>query len=169
MTRPPTTSNVSASVPVSARTQTRSSGGDERSDGRAGPGFWVAMAGGAALVAFGARTLWLDQRRHLANIGRWFVGGALAVDLLIVPVGAALATGVRRACPPWAWPVVRAGLLAAATCLLIGLPLALDEGGNPANPSVRPRAYGWGLAGTLLAIAVVTIAVAAGTARRRAR
>ncbi len=122
--------------------------------------FWAAMSVGAATVAFGTRTLWDLQRRHVANVGRWFLGAALVLDLAVIPVAAALAALVRRACPPRAWPAVRAGLLAAAACLAVGLPLALDLGGNPSNPSARPRAYGWGLTATLVVIAVITAAAA---------
>ena len=41
---------------------------------------------------------------------------------------------------------------ALRTFQIAGSQSLVDQGGNPANPSVRPRAYGWGLAATLLAI-----------------
>lgn len=122
---------------------------------RFGIAFWVGMALGGALVAFGAMNLVEVQRARLPSIGRWFLGSALALDLLIVPVGALVGVVLRRVVGRLAWPPVRAALLASAVLVAFALPLILDQGGRPDNASLRPRAYGSGLGWALLAVWVV--------------
>jgi hypothetical protein len=62
---------------------------------------------------------------------------------------------------------VRAGLLTSAVLIAFALPLVLDQGGTPDNPTVRPRDYETGL---LLALAATWTAAGAWlavAARRR--
>lgn len=131
---------------------------------RPGPAFWPAVAAGSALVIVGLRSLWQEQRENLRSIGTWFVGGALALDLLLVPLAAGVGLGLRRVVPAWAWPAARSALLATAALAGFGYPLVTDRGGQPGNPTLRPRDYDRGL---LVAVAAVwlTAAVVAAAAR----
>lgn len=128
-----------------------------RAVGASKPGvtFWAAMVVGAALVIFGAVNLVEVQRPRLPSIGRWFVGGALVLDLLIVPVGALIGVVLRRLLPRLVWPPVRAALLASAVLIAYAAPLISNEGGRPDNASLRSRPYGSGLAWALLAVWLV--------------
>lgn len=137
---------------------------------RPGPGFWASALVGAAVVAFGVRGLLVEEPRGAASAGRWLIGGALAVDLLLVPVGAAIGWAARRAVPPRAWPAVAGGLFASGVLVLLAAPLVLDLGGVPSNPSIRPRDYGTGLVVALGAVwAIVATMVLVGLRRGRSR
>jgi hypothetical protein len=118
---------------------------------RPGVAFWASAVIGAAIVLFGIRGLLENEPRGAESAIRWFIGGALVVDLLVVPLGAALGWIGRRAVPTWAWPAVRAGLLTSAVLIAFALPLVLDQGGTPDNPTIRPRDYGTGLTVALVA------------------
>lgn len=136
---------------------------------RPGAAFWASAAIGAAIVAFGVRGLLVEEPRGAASAGRWLVGGALVVDLLVIPVGAALAAIARRVVPPAAWPTAVAGLFASAVLVIVAAPLVLDLGGVPANPTIRPRAYGSGLLAALAAVWCVAGAIGLVRHRREGR
>lgn len=136
-------------------------GPDTEGSARQGATFWVAMAVGVAITAYGAVGLWVDDGDEIGSIGRWFVGGALLADLVVVPLGAAVGFGLRRVSAAWLWPVLRAALLATVVTVVFALPLVLDLGGIPDNASMRPRDYGSGLAAALGWIWAVAAVVAA--------
>jgi len=138
--------------------------------GRPGATFWVSMAAGAGLVAFGLRNLVAEQREALRSIGTWFVGGALALDLVLVPVAAALGWGLKRLIPAAAWPAVRTALFTSVVLIGFALPLVTHQGGKPDNPSLRPRNYGAGLTWSLIVVwaAAATVAVVAVVRARQA-
>jgi len=125
-----------------------------------GMAFWTGMVVGGALVAFGLRNLVAEQREALRSIGTWFVGGALALDLVLVPVAAAIGWAAKRLTPDAAWPAVRAGLLSSVVLVGFALPLVTHQGGKPDNPSLRPRDYGAGLTWSLVAVWAVALLVA---------
>lgn len=147
-----------AATPAAPTAEAPTMAGTEGS--RFGAAFWVGMVLGAALVAFGAKNLVEVQRPRLPSIGRWSLGSALLLDLLLVPVGAAVGIVARRVVPRLAWPPVRAALLASAVLIGFTLPLLLDKGGVPDNASLRPRPYGSGLAWALVAVWLVAALVA---------
>jgi hypothetical protein len=118
---------------------------------RPGIAFWASAAIGAAIVLFGIRGLLENEPRGAPSAIRWFIGGALVLDLIVVPAGAAIGWAARRVVPAWTWPAVRAGLLTSAVLVAFALPLVLDQGGTPDNPTVRPRDYETGLALALVA------------------
>lgn len=138
-------------------------------DARRGPSFWVATVVGAGLIWFGLQYLWSVQRENLRSIATWFVGGALALDLLLVPLAAAVGLGLRRVVPAWAWPAVRGALLATVVLAGFAYPLVTDQGGQPGNPTLRPRDYGRGLVVALVAVWVTAAAVAVATRAARVR
>jgi hypothetical protein len=138
-------------------------------DERRGPTFWVAAAVGAGLIWVGLDYLWEVQRENLRSIATWFLGGALALDLLLVPAAAAIGLALRRVVPAWAWPAVRSALLATAVLVGFAYPLVTEQGGQPGNASMRPRDYDRGLLVALLAAWTVAAAVALATRVRSDR
>lgn len=133
-------------------------------------GLLVGLALGAPIVAYGVRGVFVDApRTHPAELARWVVGSALAVDLLVIPAAAIVGAAVRRACPAAWWPTVRAALLVTGTLALVAWPFVRGYGQDPANPSLLPRDHAAGLGA---AIAVVWAAAVAHlvirTRRRRA-
>lgn len=122
--------------------------------------FWVTAALGSAVIAFGAHGLWVEERSGAPSAARWFLGGALAMDLVIVPLAAILGWVVKRTLPAWAWPTVRAALVVSAVLVAFALPLIVEPDGHPANFTSRPRDYGSGLAAFLVATwAVAAVAL----------
>lgn len=135
-----------------------------------GIAFWTAMGIGGAVVAFGAAGLVSAEGNGLSTFAPWFAGGALAMDLVIVPAAAGLGALGRRVVPPVAWPPVRAALVATATLTLVAAPLVANLGGRPDNASLRPRDYGTGLLASIAACWLLALVVIVGRlASRRAR
>jgi len=122
-------------------------------------GLLVGLALGAPILAYGVRGVFVDATRtHPAELARWVLGSALAVDLLVVPATLVVGAAVRRICPsPW-WPTVRAALMATGALALVAWPFVRSYGQDPANPSLLPRDH---LAGVAAAIAAVWAVAAA--------
>jgi hypothetical protein len=96
------------------------------------------------------------------------VGVAIAGDLVLVPV--ALAVGVlgRRFVPAWAWPPVRAGLLATGVVALAGWPFVRGYGVSRTVPSLLARDYALGVTVALAVVwAIVALLLVWLWARRR--
>lgn len=136
--------------------------GDE-ADRTPGVGFWVAMALGGSVALFGAGGLLTAEGNDLPSFIPWFAGGALLVDLVVVPLAAAVGLVGRRFVPSPAWPPVRAGLLASAALAVFAAPLIIDLGGRPDNDSLRPRDYGSGLLTAVAVVWAIALAVAVAT------
>src|SRR6266536_1468183 len=81
---------------------------------------------------------------------RWFLGGLLVHDLLLVPAVLAVGLAVRRL-PPALQPPVRAALIVSGTLALMSLPLLLGYGRatQPGNASLLPGDYPRSLAITV--------------------
>ena len=124
-----------------------------------GKAFWVGMGGGGAIVAFGAIGLLTAEGNGLGSFIPWFAGGALLVDLLVVPLAAGVGLVGRRLVPAPAWPAIRAGLIASATLAVFAAPLVANLGGTPGNPSLRPRDYGSGLVSAVAVVWLVALTV----------
>lgn len=139
-----------------------------RTPRRATTGFWVAMLLGGSLVLFGVVGLLGADGSGLGSFVPYFVGGALVLDLVVVPAAAGVGVLARRLVPAPAWPAVRAALLSSATLAVFALPLVLGVGGAPGNPSLRPRRYGPGLAAAVAVVWSLALVVG-GSALLRAR
>lgn len=135
-------------------------------DHRPGAVFWITAAIGAAVVVFGVRGLFENEPRGAASAVRWYIGGALVLDLIVVPLGAVAGAVAKRVVPAWTWPAVRAGLLASVTLIAVAAPLIIEPQGPSSNASVRPRDYEQGLA---LALAATWVVVAGWLAIARRR
>jgi len=134
------------------------------------PMFWVSAVLGWAVIAYGVRGLLhhhVDTRP--ANLAKFFIGGALAHDLLFAPVvliaGVLLARAVPR--PARAW--LQAGLLVSGCLALFSYPLVRDYAKVIHNPSSLPHNYTANLAVTIGVVWGAVIVGAVGTAVRRRR
>lgn len=158
----PTGNDTADQVGPSAAADDRSTAGDG-TEHAPGVAFWVTMALGGAVTLFGAAGLFTAEGNDLKSFIPWFAGGALLVDLVVVPLAAAIGLLGRRLIPPPAWPPVRAALLASAVLAVFAAPLVADLGGRPDNESLRPRDYGSGLLTAVVVIWAITLAVAVAT------
>lgn len=114
---------------------------------------------GALTMLGGAVGLVLHMTRtHPVGTAVYYVGGALAHDLIIAPVVILLGVLVGALVPPVYRPAVRGGLIVSGAVTLIALPLLLGKGRQADNPSHVPLPYGRNL---LLILAVVWAVVAA--------
>lgn len=98
----------------------------------------------------------------------WLLAGPLLHDLVVLPAVAAVGWVVARVVPASVRPVVRGGLLVAATVTVVAIPV-LSGRGDPGNPSLTPLDYPRNYAIVLAAIAVVTAVLALLRHRRAAR
>ena len=110
---------------------------------RAGPPFWIALAVGTAIMAFGIRGALMDLRTSSGDVGRWVVGADLVHDLILAPIAVTIGWCVNRTAPIRARAPIQAGLFATAITLLIGWPGWRGYGRHlvPDNLSVQPLDY----------------------------
>jgi hypothetical protein len=118
----------------------------------------TAYAAGAGLIGTGL----IGLLTHAADTRptawvRWFVGAALAHDLVLVPAVLLVGALIVRLPDSYRRPV-RAGLTVAGCAVLVVLPALLGFGRSADNPSALPLPYGRNLLGVLAGSALVTIA-----------
>lgn len=115
--------------------------------------FWIAMAVGTPIVAFGIRGALVNARDvHPGEVARWLVGSAIVHDAVILPLVLAVGLVGRRFVPAWAWPAVRWALMTTGVLVLVSRPFVAGYGYNPGNPTALNRNYGLGVS---IALAVV--------------
>jgi hypothetical protein len=100
---------------------------------------------GALLMAYGVGGALLDADVNKVGVPIFFVAMVVLHDGVFLPLVLGSGALIRRFVPgAWQSTVRRAGLIAVAVTL-VALPAVLGFGRDPANPSVLPRSYGWGL------------------------
>lgn len=111
--------------------------------------FWISVAVGWSIVAFGIWTLF-DRRGATKplNVAGLFVGLALVNDLVLAPLLSAIALVLGRRLSPGVRGVVLGALVVSGTLLLVSLPVLFGERAVD-NPSLLPRNYPLGLAAAL--------------------
>jgi len=125
------------------------------------PSFWIGTAVGWGIIGFALRGVLhhsLDTRP--SQLVRFWIGGALAHDLLLAPL--VLAAGValaRLVGPGWRAPVQRS-LVICGPLALFAYPEVRGYGRVLQNPTSLPHNYG---ANLLLVVAVIGAASAAPT------
>jgi hypothetical protein len=132
-----------------------------------GRGFWLAVAAGGAVMAFGVWGLLGHAKATMpAAWARWLAAALLGHDLLVAPALLAAGWLVGRLPGGWRAPV-RAALVVSATVVLVTLPAFLGDGRatQPGNTSVLPNHYGRSL--VLVLAPVWAVAVLAVLLRRR--
>ena len=88
---------------------------------RPGAIFWIGLAIGGAVMAFGVRGVIMDSRAtHPTELARWVIGADLLHDFLLAPL--VIAGGwIAVRVVPRAWRVpVQAGLVASGVVALVG-------------------------------------------------
>ena len=112
---------------------------------------WSLYAAGTGMAVYGLQGVVRDPGSDVVGWATWLVGGALAHDLVLVPV-VLLVGRALRVVPGRLRAPVQAALLAAAVLTLVAVPFVGRFGVKPGNPSHLPRDYTSGL---LVALAVV--------------
>jgi hypothetical protein len=130
--------------------------------------FWASALSGWALILWGVRGALhhrIDTRP--GQLARFLLGGALAHDLVLAPLvllaGTALARVVRGR---WRAPL-QAALFVSGTLLLFTYPSLRGYGHGLHNPTSLPHDYAANLALVVVAVVVVTAALAVVNASRR--
>lgn len=116
----------------------------------------VLAALGGGLMAHGGWLL-LERTREdtVPQLVVWLAGAVVLHDGLLVPLVLLCGWALHTLAPPWAWGVLRGGLVVAGLWTLLALPV-LARPGRPANPSVLPLDYLHNWAWGLVAVAAVT-------------
>ena len=133
--------------------------------------FWIALALGWAMIAFGLRGL-LHTGREVDKVGlaRLFAVAAIVHDLILAPAVIAVGVAVSRLVPRGARPFVQAGLIISGCVALFSYPFVGGWGRQPDNPTVLPRSYATGLVAVLVVVWLgVAVAGAVVTWQRRRR
>lgn len=111
-----------------------------------GPAFAVALPVGAAVMAFGLWGLWANAgRTHPADFARWFVGAALAHDLVVAPVVLGVGAMLTRVVHGRVRAAVQAALAITAVLVVTTFPFWRGYGRAGGNPTVLPLDYARGL------------------------
>lgn len=122
-----------------------------------GKAFWLCLVAGWGVIVFGILGVLADaDRTDPTNLAAWFVGSALAHDLLLAPLVFVFARWLKRIVPDRVRPVIHGGLIVAGSVTMAALPLVLGRGGAPGNASALPRNYPAGLVFVLGTVAVAT-------------
>lgn len=108
-----------------------------------GARFWVGVAAGAALMAWGAFLFAQDtpQGDRRINFAVWVVGSDLVHDALVAPLVCLVGVIVARAAPSWARAPVQAGLIATGTVLLVVWLPWTGSADGARNPTIQPLDY----------------------------
>lgn len=139
-------------------------------DGREhGAVFWVAVAVGWAVMAFGVvgvlDSVWLGDRPF--ELAAWVLGGLVVHDVLLAPLVTALGWLLAARLPAWLRGPVRAALVLTGVTLLFSYPLLRGFGRRDVNPTILPLDYGRNVVVILAAVWVGALAVALWRRSRR--
>ena len=87
------------------------------------PAFWIGLAAGGALMAFGAVGLVSDTGIDgTVKVGGWLVGADVAHDFVIAPLACLIGAAVARALPCWCRAPIQAALLTSGVLLVVVFP-----------------------------------------------
>ncbi len=120
---------------------------------------WLLYVAGTGMAVYGLQGVVRDPGSDAVGWATWLVGGALAHDLLLVPV-VLLVGRALRVVPGSVRTPVQGALLVGAVLTLVAVPFLGRFGVKPGNPSHLPRDYTAGLL-VALAVVVATTAVSA--------
>jgi hypothetical protein len=138
----------------------------ERTPG--GRPFWVSLAAGWLLMAYGLAGAWANARdTDPVDLARWFLGSAVAHDALLAPATCLVGVAVARLVPGRLRAPIQAGLIVSGVVVLFAFPLVRRYGLRPDNPTVLFRDYGSSLLVVLAGVVLATAALTAVTALRR--
>ncbi len=134
-----------------------------------GPVFWIGLAIGSAIMAFGVRGVFgQSQATDPGALFAWVVGADLVHDFLVAPFVIAAAWLALRLVPRRWRPPVRVGLILSGIVLLVGWAPWRGYGRErlPDNSSVQPLDYTRNII-VLLVLIWAGVAIATWIATRR--
>jgi len=118
---------------------------------RVGPGFWIALAIGTGVLAWGAR-LFLEavpDAERRGSLVLWIVGADLVHDLVVAPLILGLAWLSGRVRPTWLRAPLQVGLIVSGAVVVVGwLPL-VGSASAAGNPTIQPLRYSTAVATAL--------------------
>ena len=117
-----------------------------------GRGFWIGLALGTPVMAYGAVELVQQAGWPRAfGVARWFAGGILLHDLVLVPIVLAVVWAIGRWTPAPVHTPLRAAALGSALVIAVGWPGLRGYGNKADNATIHPLDYGSAVL-TLLAL-----------------
>lgn len=130
-----------------------------------GPGFWIAVVVGGALMAWGGylfidATAAFDQRLNFVG---YLVGAAVVHDLAVAPVVCGVGLLTARLVPGRARAPVQAGFIASGAVLVVAILPLRGTADAVGNDTIQPLNYA---TATLTALAIVWVAAGAWLAVR---
>jgi hypothetical protein len=117
-----------------------------------GRSFWIGLALGTPVMVYGAVEL-VNQTGwpRAFGVARWFGGGILLHDLVLVPIVLAVVWAIGRWTPTAVHTPLRAAVLGSGLILGIGWPGLRGYGNKPDNATIHPLDYSTAVL-TLLAL-----------------
>jgi hypothetical protein len=108
-----------------------------------GRGFWFGLVLGTPVMVYGAVEL-VQQAGWPRSWGvaRWFAGGVLLHDLVLVPIVLTCVWAIGRWTPARVRTPLRAAVLGSALVVAIGWPGLRGYGNKPDNATIHPLDYG---------------------------
>ncbi len=138
-------------------------------DGPSGAAWWIGLAAGTAIFAFGLVGLLRDARQTIPGDWlTWTAGGLVLHDAVLVPAVLAAGYVLSRLVAPALRAGAQATLAVCAAVALTSVPVLLAEGRRADNPSLLPHDYGANLALVLAAILAAGLLLTLVRARRAA-
>jgi hypothetical protein len=127
-----------------------------------GRGFWIGLALGTPVMVYGAVEL-VQQTSWSRSFGvaRWFGGGILLHDLVLVPLVLVVVWAIGRCTPAPVHTPLRAAVLGSALIVAVGWPGLRGYGNKPDNPTIHPLDYRSAVLTLLVLLWVVALAWAA--------
>ncbi len=108
-----------------------------------GRGFWIGLAIGTPVMVYGAAELVQQTGWPRAfGVARWFGGGILLHDLVIVPIVLAIVWAIGRWTPAPVHTPLRAAVLGTGLVVAIGWPGLRGYGNKADNATIHPLDYG---------------------------
>jgi len=128
--------------------------------GRHGPTFWVGLAIGGAIMAFGVHGIFDELGGdNPTKLAFWVVGLDLVHDLVLAPVLVLGGLAVGALLGPHLRGPIRAALALTGLVVLFSVPLITAWGRRPGNPSTLPLNYAQSVIVVVTGIWLVTAGV----------
>jgi len=141
---------------------------DEQIAAIPGRGFWVGLVLGTPVMVYGAVELVQQTGWSRAfGVARWFGGGILLHDLVLVPIVLAVVWAIGRWTPPPVRTPLRAAVLGSALIVAVGWPGLRGYGNKPDNATIHPLDYGSAVLTLLVLLWVGALAWSAWRLARR--
>jgi hypothetical protein len=107
-----------------------------------GRGFWIGLVFGTPIMVYGAIELvqQIGQARAL-SVARWFGGGILLHDLVLVPIVLGVVWAIGRWTPAAVHTPLRTAVLGTGLIVAVGWPGLRGYGNKPDNATIHPLDY----------------------------